>query len=48
LNATGQPAVSLPLRWADGGLPVGVQLVVAYGRKDVLVRVAAGLEQAVP
>ncbi len=47
-NVTGQPAVSLPLHWTDDGLPVGVQLVAAYGREDVLVRVAAALEQAAP
>ncbi|TFV55844.1 amidase [Geodermatophilus sp. DF01-2] len=47
-NVTGQPAISLPLHWADDGLPVGVQLVAAYGREDVLVRVAAALEEAAP
>jgi amidase len=47
-NMTGQPAVSLPLHWAADGLPVGVQLVAAYGREDLLVRVAAQLEQAAP
>ncbi len=47
-NMTGQPAVSLPLHWTPGGLPVGVQLVAAYGREDVLIRVAAQLEQAAP
>ena len=47
-NASGQPAVSLPLHWSDDGLPVGVQLVAAYGREDVLVRVAAALEEAAP
>jgi amidase len=47
-NVTGQPAVSLPLHWTDDGLPVGVQLVAAFGREDVLVRVAAALEQAAP
>jgi amidase len=47
-NATGQPAISLPLHWSDGGLPIGVQLVAPLGREDVLLRVAAQLEQAVP
>ena len=47
-NMTGQPAVSLPLHWTPGGLPVGVQLVAAYGREDVLIRVASQLEQAAP
>ena len=43
---TGQPAISLPLHWTPAGLPVGVQLVAAYGREDVLIRVASQLEQA--
>ena len=47
-NATGQPAISLPLHWNDQGLPIGVQLVAAYGREDLLIRIAAQLEQARP
>jgi amidase len=47
-NMTGQPAVSLPLHWTPGGLPVGVQLVAGYGREDVLIQVASQLEQAAP
>jgi amidase len=47
-NASGQPAISLPLHWSADGLPVGVQLVAAYGREDVLFRVAAQLEAAHP
>jgi amidase len=52
-NVTGQPAISLPLHWAsapdgDATLPVGVQLVAAYGREDVLLRVAAQLETSAP
>jgi len=47
-NVTGQPAVSLPLAWNDAGLPIGAQLVAAYGREDVLLRVASQLESARP
>jgi amidase len=47
-NATGQPAISLPLHRSGEGLPVGVQLVAPLGREDLLLRVAAQLEQAVP
>ena len=47
-NMTGQPAVSLPLHWNADGLPVGVQLVAAHGREDLLVRVASQLERAAP
>jgi amidase len=47
-NLTGQPAVTLPLHWTQDGLPVGVQLVAAYGREDILVRIASQLEQAAP
>ncbi|NNE75363.1 MAG: amidase [Acidimicrobiales bacterium] len=47
-NTSGQPAISLPLYWADSGLPIGVQLVAGYGREDVLFAVAAQLEEAMP
>lgn len=47
-NLTGQPGISLPLYWNEAGLPIGVQLVAAYGREDVLVRIASQLEQAQP
>lgn len=47
-NSSGQPAINLPLYWNADGLPIGVQLVAAYGREDVLLRVAAQLEAAQP
>ncbi len=47
-NVSGQPAINLPLHWNDEGLPIGVQLVAAFGREDVLLRVAAQLETAQP
>jgi amidase len=45
-NVTGQPAISLPLHTSDAGLPIGVQLVAATAREDVLIRLAAQVEQA--
>lgn len=47
-NISGQPAISLPVHQTDSGLPVGVQLVAAWGREDLLVRVASALEEALP
>ena len=45
-NCTGQPAISLPLGSSDG-LPIGVQLVGAYGREDQLLSVGGQLERAI-
>ncbi len=47
-NVTGQPAISLPMHWDADGLPIGVQLVGAFGREDVVLRLAAQLESARP
>ncbi len=47
-NVTGQPAASVPMTWTDENLPIGVQLVAAYGREDLLFAVAAQLEEAQP
>lgn len=47
-NMSGQPAISLPLHRNAEGLPIGIQLAAAYGREDVLIRVASQLEAAHP
>ena len=47
-NISGQPALSLPLGHSQGGLPIGVQFVAPYGREDLLFRLAAQLERAMP
>jgi amidase len=47
-NATGMPAMSLPLGTTTDGLPVGVQIVAPFGREDVLFRLGSQLEMAAP
>jgi amidase len=45
---TGQPAASLPLAVSSEGLPIGIQLVGAYGRDEELLELCAALEAARP
>ena len=47
-NVSGQPGIALPLHWTTDGMPVGIQLIAPAGREDVLIRVAAQLEEAAP
>lgn len=47
-NATGQPAMSIPIHWNDRGLPIGVQFVGSYGDEAKLFRLASQIEQAQP
>jgi len=44
-NLTGQPAMSLPLYRSSTGVPLGVQVVAARGREDLLLQLASLLEQ---
>ena len=47
-NASGQPAVSLPLHWSADNLPVGVQLGMPFGADEALMTLCAQIEQAAP
>ena len=47
-NVTGQPAMSVPLSWNHGNVPIGVQFAARFGDEATLFRLAAQLEQARP
>ncbi len=47
-NFTGQPSLSLPLAWDEGGLPIGMMFTGRYGDEATLFRLAAQLEEARP
>jgi amidase len=47
-NATGTPAVTVPLHWSADGLPVGVHFAGRYAEEATLLRLAAQLEAAQP
>lgn len=46
-NATGQPAISLPLYLSREGLPIGLQFVGRFGEEQVLLSLAHALEAGV-
>ncbi|MFW9824992.1 MAG: amidase family protein [Candidatus Thorarchaeota archaeon] len=47
-NATGQPAMSVPLYWTADNVPIGVQFAAPFGDEATLFRLAAQLEQERP
>ncbi|MES2341796.1 MAG: amidase, partial [Pseudomonadota bacterium] len=47
-NNTGQPAMTVPLAWSKGGLPIGLQFVGRMADEATLFRLAGQLEAAKP
>ena len=47
-NATGLPAISLPLCQSSAGLPIGIQFGTRFGEEELLIRVASAFEEALP
>jgi len=47
-NASGQPAMSVPLYWTAGDLPLGSHFAARFGEEGTLLALAAQLEQAQP
>lgn len=48
INASGQPAASVPLHWSQSNLPIGIQLVGRFGAEATLLRLSAQLEGVAP
>ncbi|MBI5567290.1 MAG: amidase [Chloroflexi bacterium] len=47
-NLTGNPALVLPCGFTEDDLPIGLQLVGAHWREDLILQVARAYEQAAP
>jgi amidase len=47
-NATGVPAISLPLCQSSTGLPIGLQFIARFGEEALLIQVASAFEEALP
>ncbi|HEY9698116.1 MAG TPA: amidase [Trichocoleus sp.] len=48
INATGQPSIAIPTGFSPLGLPIGVQLVGRPAGEELLISLAAQIEQANP
>jgi Asp-tRNA(Asn)/Glu-tRNA(Gln) amidotransferase A subunit family amidase len=46
ISFIGLPVLTVPVQHAEGSLPIGVQLIAAPWREDILFRAAAALERA--
>ncbi len=47
-NATGQPAMSIPMIWNNASLPIGAQFAGHFGDEATLFQLAAQIEEAAP
>lgn len=47
-NATGVPAMSVPLEWTEDGLPIGMHFAARFGAEETLYSLAGQLEKAQP
>jgi aspartyl-tRNA(Asn)/glutamyl-tRNA(Gln) amidotransferase subunit A len=48
VNAAGLPAISVPVAPCAAGLPIGLQLIGAYGADDALLDLAQTFEAMIP
>lgn len=48
MNVTGSPAMSVPLHWTEGNMPLGAHFSAMPGRDEMLLHLAFELEQARP
>lgn len=46
MNALGLPAISMPCGFSRSGLPIGLQIIAAAQQEDLLLRVAAAMEDS--
>jgi len=47
-NMSGQPSMSVPLYWSKDNMPIGMMFSAAFGREDLLLRLAGQLEAELP